>query len=107
MADFYTSCLVSLIVFLACYHLIRADIAAVQNNTQATRLLLQDQVGENLFASYRSALVNRLNQTTFQNGNFSISAQCFADLMKIKFNANELFKCKCDGLSDSCVNYKM
>ena len=98
MAGFYTSCLVSLLAFLACCYLIRADIATVQNNTQATRLLLQ--VGENLFSSYRSALVNQLNRTTLQNDSLSISKQCFIDLTKICLNPMELFQCKSSSLSD-------
>ena len=88
MTGFYTSYVVSLLVFLACSHLARADIAAAQNSTQATRLLLQ--VGENLFSSYRSALVNQLNGTTLQNDILPISMQCLVDWMKISSNPLEL-----------------
>ncbi len=95
MAAFYASCAISLVVFLVCFPLVRAhDIVALPNNTAATQLLLQDQAGENLFSSYRSVLVNQLNRSTHQNGGLSITAQCWAGLIKIESNPAELFKCK-------------
>jgi hypothetical protein len=92
MAISYASCAIFIVASLVFSHLTRADIAVIQNNTRATQLLLQDRVGESLFSSYRSALVNQLNQSTLQNG--PISAQCLADLIKIKDNPSEIFKCK-------------
>jgi hypothetical protein len=100
----FTACAISLLAFLFCSPLARADVEVVHNDILVTQLLLQDQIGENVFASYRSVLVNQLNQSTLQNDDSLISQQCSTALTNIKKNPVELFKCKSLVSLIVCVN---
>ena len=83
---------VLLLSFLACYHIVKAEILAVPNDTKTTQLLLKQQIGENLLAAYRSfILANKLN--TSMNSVPSNNDQCWKDLMNIRNNPAKLFKC--------------
>ena len=89
-----SSVFVLLLSFLACSPLVKAEILAVPNDTEATRLLLQHQIGENLFAAYRSfVLANKLNESMLRHDGPSNNDQCWKDLTNIKNNSALLFQC--------------
>ena len=89
-----SSFFVLLLSFLACCHVVRAEILAVPNDTKTTQVLLKHQIGENLFAAYRSlVLANKLNGSILRNGGPSNNDQCWKDLANIKNNPDQLFKC--------------
>ena len=83
-------------VFLVCFYFAKSDTGSTQNENEieVRRLLLQHQVGEKIFDSYQSALVNQFNQPTLQDGDAFINPKCFKDLIAIRNNAKELLKCK-------------
>ena len=95
MAEFI-SYAISFLIFLTCFYFAKSDTGSTQNGSelQVSRLLLQHQVGEKIFESYRSALVNQFNQPTLQDEDASTNSKCLADLTAISKNPAELFKCK-------------
>ena len=85
---------VLLLSFLACCHVVKADILAVPNDTKTTQLLLKHQIGLNLLAAYQSfVLANKLNGSILRNGGPSNNDQCWKDLANIKNNPDQLLKC--------------
>ena len=90
MAAFITYAF-SFLAFLTCSSFAKSDPRSTQNENeiQASRLLLQHQVGEKI-----SALPDRFNQTKLQDEGATKISKCWADLTAISKNPKELFKCK-------------
>ena len=92
----FISYAISFTVFLVCFYFAKSDTGSTQNEDEieVRRLLLQHQVGEKIFDSYQSALVNQFNQPTLQDVDAFINPKCLVDLTAIAKNSMELLKCK-------------
>lgn len=79
-----------LLVFVVCSSFTSVNSALPKDD--AKRLVLQEQVGDSLYAAYRWLLLNPLSAT--EGTTSPISQQCLADLKNIGNNSKKLFTCK-------------